>query len=100
MSGIVLFDTSNKRLSEADQHLVHRRNQRLCKEKNQKSINAMVLIQGYSDEDEMSDVEEQEKAKGSDEQSDEEGGVSYSVYRKELIKTMKNSISIIWFCLF
>ena len=53
----------------------------------------------YSDEDEMSDEEEQdvhmqkqgidmkEKAKGSDEDSDEEGGVSYSEHRKELITT-------------
>ena len=57
----------------------------------------MALIQGYSDE--MSDEEEQdvhmqkqgidmkEKAKGGDEDSDEEGGVSYSEYRKELITT-------------
>jgi len=94
MSGLVPLNTSHKRASEADQHLVQERKQRLCTEKSQ-SIDAMALIQGYSDEDEMSDEEEQdvqmqkqgvdmkEKAKG----SDEEGGVSYSEYRKELMKT-------------
>ena len=85
MSGLVPFDTSHKRASEADQHLVQERSQRICTEKSQ-GINAMALIQGYSDEDEMSD-EVQEKAKGSDEESDEEGGVSYSEHRKELTKT-------------
>ena len=85
MSGLVPLNTSHKRASEADQHLVQERKQRLCTEKSQ-SIDAMALIQGYSDEDEMSD-EVQEKAKGSDEESDEEGGVSYSEFRKELIKT-------------
>jgi len=85
MSGLVPFDTSHKRASEADQHLVQERSQRICTEKSQ-GITAMALIQGYRDEDEMSD-EVQEKAKDSDEDSDEEGGVSYSEFRKELTKT-------------